>query len=131
MAHERKCFCCGASYKFCGQGCRDEHPNETWRFLFDNENCKSVYEIWQSVRGNEISKSDAAKIFRTMNIDKVLAADTIVSKDIKQILDENKEHYNKPEKVVTEEVKPEEKSEEIKDKTPAKVPAKSIKNTKK
>ena len=130
MAHERKCFCCGAEYKYCGQGCAGEDPRETWRFLFDSENCRDVYEIWQSVRGNEISRSDAAKVFKSMNIKKIVAADTMVSKDIKQILKENEEdkHYNKAEEQKVE-VKEEPKSEVEEAKT--KVTTKGARSTKK
>jgi len=45
MAKLRTCLVCGAKYKYCNS-CGDYNPEETWRFLFDNEKCHDIYDIW-------------------------------------------------------------------------------------
>ena len=84
--HERKCFCCGEIYYYCGQGCKGDAPNEPWRMLFHDENCKAAYELWQSYRGKEISEADLKKVLENMDLTKILASDTALAKDFKDIL---------------------------------------------
>ena len=92
---DRNCFCCGKTYHYCGHGCKDDNPNEPWRFLFDNENCKVAYDLWQSWRGKEISEDELRDILVKMNLKDILASNTMVSKDFKKILGSDKKYAKK------------------------------------
>lgn len=93
---ERKCFCCEKIYHYCGHGCKDDNPNEPWRFLFHDENCKKVYELWQAYRGKEITEDSLREKLNSMNIKAILASNSMISQDFKKILDEKKEVKKAP-----------------------------------
>ena len=86
MAHERKCMVCGTEYKYCAHGCKEYEPSETWRYLFDSENCLAIYDIWQYVRGKQMSREEAVEALKKVNLDKVIGAKTMVSNDIEEML---------------------------------------------
>lgn len=109
MAHERICMVCGKKYEYCAHGCKDFDESKPWMYLFDDETCKNVYDIWQSMRGKEINKEKAAEIFGAMDLTKVLAADTMVAKEVKEIVKTKKEtHVEEKHETVKEETKKEE-----------------------
>ena len=82
---ERTCICCGTKYSYCPT-CAGYDPNQTWKFIAHDEKCFEVFNAWQSYRGNEISKEEAAKIFKALNVENIIKADTAVGKGIKEIL---------------------------------------------
>ena len=108
MAHKRKCMICGKEYEYCGQGCADYNADEPWRYLFHNEQCRDIYDVWQSYRGKQMQKSEAANILGAIDLKEVLNSGSVVVNDIKEILDIKEEK-----KINVEKKEVETKSEDI------------------
>lgn len=89
MAKERTCMICGRHYKFCHH-CKEYEQEPKWKYLYHDEKCKQIGDIWFAFRGNEISKEDARKALSklTPNIDVALKyTGTIASNEIRAIFD--------------------------------------------
>lgn len=101
MAHERRCLLCGTEYKYCSH-CNDYDPTETWRYLFHDEKCLELSNVWYAYRGNEISKEEAKKRFEKYpeNLDKILKYSSIAAKEIRAIFDIPEEEPKKDEETV-------------------------------
>lgn len=115
-AKERICFCCGKVYQYC-PSCKGYDPNKTWMFLVHDENCLDVYNVWQQYRGKEISKEEAAKVLKALDITNILASKSPVVPVLKEILDikdEPKIELEIDEEIVEEEKKVFEKPAENK-----------------
>jgi len=89
MAKERTCMICGRHYKFCHH-CKEFELEPKWKYLYHDEKCKQIGDIWYAFRGNEISKEDARKALSklTPNIDAALKyTGTAASNEIRAIFD--------------------------------------------
>ena len=86
MSVKRKCFMCGQEFEYC-PSCRDNKPDEHWRFLYHDEKCLDISKIWYAYRGNEISKKRAMEGMKKIkpNIDAVLSYDSVAANEIKDI----------------------------------------------
>lgn len=84
MAKNRTCLVCGAKYKYCNT-CGEYNPNETWRFLFDDEKCYDIYKIWQQYHSNELSAKGLKNSLKSFDLTAVMREDnnTMISSDIK------------------------------------------------
>lgn len=58
---KRKCFSCGAEYKYCPM-CYKDKDKPTWMFLFDTDRCNDVFSSINSYTSGEISKEEVIKI---------------------------------------------------------------------
>lgn len=58
MANNRICLTCGTSYEYCG-ACPSGLNSPTWKSLFDEENCKNVFEIVSDYAQKTILKESA------------------------------------------------------------------------
>ncbi len=85
---ERTCLMCGTKYQWCIH-CKDTRPDEGWRFLYHDEKCRDMSEIWYAYRGKEISKAEAKEKMSALkpNIDDVLKYTSIAAKEIREIFD--------------------------------------------
>lgn len=122
MAHERNCMMCGTEYKYCSH-CDEYNSNETWRYLYHDENCKAIGEIWYAYRGNEITKEQAKEKMGEYpeNIAKILKHHSIAANEIRDIFGVKLEE---PEEEAEEKI--EEKSEEKKVEEPVKIQPKHV-----
>ena len=98
MAKERTCMICGFKYKFCHH-CREYQGQPGWKYLYHDEKCKQIGDLWYAYRGGEISKETAKKALSklTPNIDNALKyTGTIASNEIREIFDtvENEPEQN-------------------------------------
>lgn len=121
MANIRKCMMCGKKYEWC-INCGDRHPEETWRYLYHDENCMKISNIWYAYRGKEISKEEAKKQMDKYqdNINDILKNDSIPAMEIRDIYGVKEEKVDVEEVPVVEEtVEP--VKEEIVDKKDEKV----------
>ena len=119
MAKERTCMICGYKYKFCHH-CREYQGQPGWKYLYHDEKCKQIGDIWYAYRGDEISKGDARKALSklTPNIDAALKyTGTIASNEIRAIfdIDDTTKDGVSIENNIVEENKPEvqEKAQEV------------------
>jgi len=85
MAKERTCFCCMTKYEYC-HSCKDYNPVETWRYLYHDQNCKMIGDIWFAYRGKEISKEDARAALKSFDLSKILKSGSPVVPELKEIL---------------------------------------------
>lgn len=58
MRHERICEICSSTYSYC-PNCSDYAEESRWKFLFDTENCKDIYEVVNAYRTNAINAVQA------------------------------------------------------------------------
>ena len=88
----RTCMMCGAQYKFCSH-CNDFDPSESWKYLYHDQKCKDLGQIWYAYRGNEITKEQAKKRMEKIkpNIDDVLKYTSIAANEIKEIFGSKEE----------------------------------------
>ncbi len=86
MAKERRCFVCLKTYTYC-PNCQGYDPAETWKFLVHDKTCLELYNLWQSYRGGEISKDDAATVLKSFDLTNILASGSPVVDVFKEILD--------------------------------------------
>lgn len=58
MANERICLICGKKYNFCPR-CPGGAKLPSWMSIYDNEDCKRVFEICSAYVNKKMSKGDA------------------------------------------------------------------------
>jgi len=112
MAHERRCMMCGTEYKYCSH-CNNYDPKETWKYLYHDEKCLAISNIWYKYRGNEITKEEARAQMSEYkpNIDNVLKYTSIAANEIREIFDIKEEEPVTEEKQVEEQKVEEQKVE--------------------
>ena len=65
MLNDNKvCILCNTHYKYC-EGCPSKYNvNETWRNIFCSEECRDIYSIYDSLKANKTTDSEAGKMLR-------------------------------------------------------------------
>ena len=97
MRHDRECVICGRHYDYC-PNCAQYDEKPRWMFMFDNENCKKIYDV---VNDYKIGKIDAqAARSRFNNLDMSQRGQFV--KGFKRVVDEiyaktsqQAQHFNK------------------------------------
>ena len=100
MAHERICGICGTEYRYCAH-CNEFNSNETWRYMYHDENCRAIANIYHAYQGNEISKEEAKERMSKYpeNLKKIFDYNaTVVSKTIRSIFDIPEDEQEKEDK---------------------------------
>lgn len=59
--HERTCIVCSKKYKYCHR-CGEYNPDETWRYMFCDENCRQIFKVCGAFSFNEISAYEAREL---------------------------------------------------------------------
>ena len=92
MAKIRTCLVCGTKYKYCNT-CGDYNPEETWRFVFHEEKCRDIYDIWQQYHSKQISLGELKNALKGFDLAVVLSdeTNTMISSDIKNAFLDKKE----------------------------------------
>lgn len=68
MKRKRKCILCPShEYEYCSN-CKPDNAVETWRFLFDSENCRDVYKTLESFAYKKISANEAKEQLEKLNV---------------------------------------------------------------
>lgn len=57
---ERICVVCGKEYIYC-PNCKKGDPNETWRFMYDSEECRDIFKICSNFAFGHINAETAKK----------------------------------------------------------------------
>ena len=79
----RICSVCRDSYQYCPSCAVDAHK-PTWMFIFCCENCRSIYNTINDYRYNLLSKEDAAKNLKVLDLSCI---DQLIP-DFRQLVDE-------------------------------------------
>jgi len=93
MARTRICMICGRNYEFCHH-CKEFQKEPGWKYLYHDEKCKKIGDLWYAYRGKEISKEEARKLMGNLkpNINDALKyTGTIASNEIREIFDVKEE----------------------------------------
>lgn len=56
--NNKKCICCGKVYTYCPR-CEAVHSLPRWMNMFDNENCKKLFDIASDYVGGVLDKDTA------------------------------------------------------------------------
>lgn len=64
---ERTCVVCGATYVYC-PNCKKGDPAETWRFMYDSEECRDIFKICSRFAFGHINAEEAQKKLEKFNI---------------------------------------------------------------
>lgn len=59
MKGERICVVCGTHYKYC-PSCGQDNPNDTWRFIYCSENCRSIFKAVEQYKSKKVTREQAA-----------------------------------------------------------------------
>lgn len=54
---KRTCFCCGKEYKYCPH-CPGDQVKPSYFFMFDSENCQTIFESLQKYAVEEITAEE-------------------------------------------------------------------------
>lgn len=85
MSNKRKCILCPShEYEYCGK-CKPKEIIETWRYIFDSENCRDVYKILENFAGNKISATEANKLLLQYNVPDVNEVHPSLRKNLEDI----------------------------------------------
>jgi len=79
----RSCIICGKEYRYC-PNCGADNKDETWRYLYDSEECMNVFNILSNYKNNHIDKEDARDQFEALKVSK----DKKFTAEIQKQLDE-------------------------------------------
>jgi hypothetical protein len=56
--YRKICTVCGKEYEFCS-GCREYALQPSWKNIYDNENCREIFNVLVAYRQKKISVSEA------------------------------------------------------------------------
>ena len=56
--NNRKCLVCGKEYRYC-PSCKEDMGKPTWKALYDNENCRTIFDILVAFNSDHITATDA------------------------------------------------------------------------
>ena len=58
MGKQRTCFCCGKEYRYC-PNCDADKNKPSWYFIFDSENCRTIFDTCQRYSTKEYTAVQA------------------------------------------------------------------------
>lgn len=67
MAQKRTCIICGRQYEYCGN-CDKSEQNETWRNIYDSQECRSIFKICSGFKNAKLTKESAQKSLAEITI---------------------------------------------------------------
>lgn len=63
----RKCLICGKEYVYCPQ-CHKGDPKETWKYNYDDQKCRKIFEVISSYSFGHINKNTAKGRLTSLDI---------------------------------------------------------------
>lgn len=67
MKNNRKCILCGKEYKYCGN-CAEDSRLEPWHTIYDNNNCRVIFNTATDYCAGILSKEEAISIFDSCDL---------------------------------------------------------------
>ena len=64
---ERTCIVCGTKYVYC-PNCKKGYPDETWRYLYDSEECREIYKVCNHFSFGHIDAEEAGRKLEKYNV---------------------------------------------------------------
>ncbi len=108
---KRKCILCPShEYEYCGK-CKPKEIVETWRFIFDSENCRDIYKILENYKAKKLSAEEAKKQLDKYTIPNLEDMQSVLRELIEDIFDKTRDVYTQN---IEETVKSDTDYEEVK-----------------
>lgn len=85
----RVCFTCGKKHSYCPT-CYDDMSLETWHIMFDNENCKNIFNIINQYFYKHITVDEAITQLEQCDLTNIDTFNEDIQKEIKDILEQKK-----------------------------------------
>lgn len=95
MANKRNCILCPShEYEYCGK-CKPDKIVETWRFIFDSENCRDIYKVIEKYVAKKVTALEARKQLEKYELPNFEDIQSSLRKSIEEIFELTKNEYNK------------------------------------
>lgn len=91
----RVCFTCGKKHSYCPT-CYDDSHLESWHIMFDNENCKAIFEIVNKSFYGHITEEASIIQLEKCNLNDLETFNEDIKNDIKNILSKKVVNIIKP-----------------------------------
>lgn len=85
MALKKKCAVCGTEYKYCNT-CPSDLNKPSWMTLFDEENCKDIYNILSAKIANKLTKEEASDKLKQCNLSNLKNFNNKMKERVEEIL---------------------------------------------
>ena len=85
----RECFTCGRKHSYC-PSCYEDRHLETWHIMFDDINCKNIFNIVNQYFYKHITVEDAILMLENCDLTELDTFNEDIKKDIKNILKQKK-----------------------------------------
>lgn len=85
----RVCFTCGQKHSYC-PSCYEDRNLETWRIMFDTENCKKIFNIINQYFYKHITVDEAITQLEQCDLTNIDTLNEDIQKEIKDILEQKK-----------------------------------------
>jgi len=86
MKAKRKCVLCPShEYEYCTK-CKDKSLVESWRLLFDKEDCRDIYNILSEFAFGRLSANDAKLKLDRYNVPKLEEMQPVLRKNYEDVL---------------------------------------------
>ena len=93
MKEKRKCILCPShEYTYCGK-CKPKEIVETWRFIFDSENCRDIYKILENYVAKKITALEARQQLDKYDLPNINDIQPILRKKLEDIYYITKDNY--------------------------------------
>lgn len=89
----RVCFTCGKKHSYCPT-CYDDMSLETWHIMFDNENCKNIFNIVNKHFYKYITDDEAILQLEKCDLSNMKEFNEDIVKGINDILSQKKVKVN-------------------------------------
>lgn len=101
MANKRNCILCPShEYEYCGK-CKPDKVVETWRFIFDSENCRDIYKVIENYVAKKVTALEARQQLEKYELPNFEDIQFSLRKNIEEIFELTKDDYNKNTSVET------------------------------
>ena len=104
MANKRKCILCPThEYEYCGK-CKPQETIQTWRYIFDSENCRDIYKILENYVAKKINAIEAKQQLSNYVLPPIEEIQPTLRKNLEDILNQTKEISKEKEEVSKEDI---------------------------
>lgn len=89
MAKDRKCLCCGKTYRYCPSCSRADALKPAWYATFCCEECQQLWTICTKFNLGKVSKQEAKAQILSLNLKPIEEYAACIQRDLNKILVED------------------------------------------